>query len=172
METYTCKSCHQTKPLDEFYLRQKNPPLYKTRCKECVNAYQKTYQKTPQGRELQRQRCAEWRVKNLDLARKLSREGNRKARKEDPRRFKSYELKSHYGISLEEYEALLAKQNGKCAICGATEPRGAGMFHVDHCHNSSKIRGLLCSECNMGIGKLKDDPERVLRAASYLAEGS
>ena len=158
MENQTCKSCQVSKPLADFYLRQKEPPLYKTQCKACHDARQLSYSKTERGKEVARKAYARWRGENLEYARQLSREGNRKARTEDPRRFKSYELKAAYGITIEQYDALLAKQGNACAICAAPEPRGMGVFHVDHCHNSLRVRGLLCTECNMGLGKFKDSP--------------
>lgn len=172
MENQTCTACQQTKALTDFYLRQKDPPLYKTKCKACYSVTQKTYAKTPNGREAAKKAYARWRSENLELARQISREGNRAARERDPRRFKSYELKAHYGITLDEYDALLTAQGGVCAICGAAEPRGMGVFHVDHCHKSSKVRGLLCNECNMGLGKFKDSEQLLLAAAKYLTEGS
>ena len=168
----TCTSCGATKPISEFYLRQKNPPKYKAQCKSCFAERQRAYQKTEQGRETGKRSAKKWRKENIELARKISREGNRKARAEDPRRFKSYELKAHYGITLDEYEALLAKQNGHCAICGAVEPGGMGMFHVDHCHGTGRIRGLLCTTCNAGLGHFKDNPETISKAIGYLNQRS
>lgn len=64
-----------------------------------------------------------------------------------------------------EYAALLKLQGGKCKICCAAAP-----LHVDHCHTTGKIRGLLCNGCNSGIGFLKDDMDILARAINYLAE--
>lgn len=73
-----------------------------------------------------------------------------------------------YGMEPEDYTALLDAQNGKCAIC-RLEHRGSGKrLHVDHCHNSSKVRGLLCGKCNTAIGLLDDLPERAEAVAAYL----
>jgi hypothetical protein len=72
-----------------------------------------------------------------------------------------------------DYEALLAKQGGGCAICGAKEPGGPtphGRFHIDHDHETGKLRGLLCSEHNLGLGKFDHDPELLLKAIDYLAK--
>lgn len=75
-----------------------------------------------------------------------------------------------YGINADEYDRMLAEQDGGCAICKRTDSgdKRGGRFHVDHCHNSTAVRGLLCSGCNMGIGKFADDPDRLERAAVYL----
>ena len=172
MELRQCKSCRETKPITEFYKRQQDPPLYKSQCKACLNAKVMAYQRTNAGKEVRKKAFKKWRDGNLEFAKKISRESNRRGRAEDPRRFKSYELKARYGISLEEYEAILATQGGKCAICNAQEPRGRGMFHVDHCHDTSNIRGLLCIDCNLGIGKLKDSADLTARATKYLTVSS
>jgi len=83
---------------------------------------------------------------------------------------------SKYGLTQAEFEALLEKQGGKCAICNTTNPVGEGnttakrsfSFAVDHCHETGKVRGLLCNPCNRGIGFLKDSPELLETAAKYL----
>lgn len=80
-------------------------------------------------------------------------------------------LQKLYGMTLEEYNQLLLAQGGVCAICKGP-PSGAGSkngsFHVDHCHKTRKIRGLLCSKCNSGLGYLQDDLRLVEAAAGYL----
>lgn len=63
-------------------------------------------------------------------------------------------LRRAYGITRADFDQMLAAQNGRCAMpfCGATEPRGPGTWHVDHCHTTGRIRGLLCSPCNIRLG--------------------
>jgi hypothetical protein len=70
-----------------------------------------------------------------------------------------------YGISPAEYDALLAKQDGACAIC---RRRSKGRLCVDHCHVTGMIRGLLCNECNGALGYLKDDQASLVAALAYL----
>jgi hypothetical protein len=76
-------------------------------------------------------------------------------------------LKRKYGITVADYEGMLAAQGGGCAICGAPEPNGQSL-HVDHCHDTGAVRGLLCFTCNAGLGLFDHDGERLARAASYL----
>ncbi len=65
---------------------------------------------------------------------------------------RQYYLRKHYGISLEEYEALLQLGNGKCWLCGTDQPgQGRRNFCVDHDHSTGAVRGLLCNTCNMNI---------------------
>jgi hypothetical protein len=71
-----------------------------------------------------------------------------------------------YKLSIDEYETLYAA--GKCGICGTTEAGGRGRFHIDHCHASGKVRGILCLRCNTGLGSLGDNIESLKLAISYL----
>lgn len=69
----------------------------------------------------------------------------------------------NYGLTEKEWAELLCKQGGKCPICEKSAPD-----HVDHDHKTGKIRGLLCGQCNVALGMLKDSPRAALRAAKYL----
>ena len=77
-------------------------------------------------------------------------------------------LKRRYGITLEQYEAMLESQNGKCAICKGDCLTGRNLA-VDHDHETGKVRGLLCSKCNQGLGQL-NNIELLQRAIDYLKE--
>ncbi|WP_277474977.1 endonuclease VII domain-containing protein [Klebsiella variicola] len=80
---------------------------------------------------------------------------------------KHYQLKRNFGLTLEAYNVMLSAQGGVCAICGGNNPNGRSLA-VDHDHETGKIRQLLCSNCNTGIGLLKDNPELLIRASAYL----
>lgn len=74
-----------------------------------------------------------------------------------------------YGIGIADYEAMLERQGGRCAICRADEPgHGHVVFAVDHDHETGGNRGLLCRNCNTAIGLLRDDPEVIRGAATYI----
>lgn len=79
---------------------------------------------------------------------------------------RSRNLKKHYGISIEDFDALHAAQDGRCAICGV-DP-GEVSLHVDHCHSTGRLRALLCSRCNTALGLADDDPDRLRAMAHYL----
>ena len=86
----------------------------------------------------------------------------------NPTKRKSQRLRK-YGLTLQEFNAMMESQSGACAICGHSDMSTPNFFPVvDHCHSSGKVRGILCMACNMGLGKFKDDPSRLLSAASYL----
>lgn len=83
---------------------------------------------------------------------------------------REWHLKNKYGITVEDYDKMLMRQNGKCAICATREPGGSGKhFMVDHDHSTGKVRGLLCGRCNRGIGILDEDTGRLLSAVEYLS---
>ena len=77
-------------------------------------------------------------------------------------------LKYLYGINDDQYYELLRSQGGVCAICLKTCLTGQRLS-VDHDHKTGLVRGLLCHNCNHGLGKFKDDPELLLAAAKYLS---
>ena len=72
-------------------------------------------------------------------------------------------LKINYNITLEEQELMKIQQEKKCKICSRVEP-----LCVDHCHTTLKVRGLLCHSCNLGIGKFRDEPQLLRKAALYI----
>ncbi|MBX4212608.1 endonuclease VII domain-containing protein [Candidatus Pacearchaeota archaeon] len=79
------------------------------------------------------------------------------------------QLKLNYGITPEIYNEMLSNQENSCAICKTNTPTGRWkVFAVDHCHLTNKIRGLLCNECNRGMGLLKDNAGLLRAAADYL----
>ena len=75
-------------------------------------------------------------------------------------------LKTKYRLSQAAYDDMLASQGGVCAIC--LQPPSYTLY-VDHCHETGRVRGLLCAPCNAGLGMLRDDPDRARRAADYLS---
>lgn len=78
--------------------------------------------------------------------------------------------KRSFGISVEEYDLMVLKQDNKCAICAIHQSQEKRRFAVDHDHKTGKIRGLLCINCNRGIGALKDSSELLEKAIDYLTQ--
>lgn len=157
-----CTKCGVEKKLDSFH-KAKSGKLGRTaRCKEC-----------------RLQPSAEWRKRNAEKRREYQREyykRNREAALEYSRRIRTPKynreknIYSKYGITQDEFLSLLKSQENKCACCGkefvdTPSKRGA---YIDHCHNSKRVRGLLCNRCNAGIGFLGDTIEGIQRAIDYL----
>lgn len=92
--------------------------------------------------------------------------------------YRRHRLKKNWGLTLEQYEQMLAEQDGVCAICKKPEtalqgngPRAHVVRYlaVDHDHETGRVRGLLCGACNMGLGQFGDDTEQLMAAVAYLA---
>jgi hypothetical protein len=100
----------------------------------------------------------------------------RQFRIDNPAKMKDYHLKKRFGISAQKYDEMMDAQGGVCAICGNPEimidKRGIKMsLAVDHCHKTGEIRGLLCKNCNHGLGNFKDDQGLLRKALDYLRKG-
>lgn len=87
--------------------------------------------------------------------------------KRNKQQIKSYYLKCKYNLTLEQYIQMLQDQNNSCKICYRINPTGYN-WHVDHCHTTGKIRGLLCSKCNQGLGLFEDNIDVLKQAIKYL----
>ena len=148
--TKICTKCKKKKSVSEFYTSKQAKDGHKSWCKSCDI------------------KCAaEWAKMNKDK--------RSKQRKIYSKTIKDYHKKyalRKYGISLAEFEEMEIKQNGACAICGKKEVHknqwGNVRLSVDHCHISGKVRGLLCKNCNTGLGGFKDNIENLSKAISYL----
>ena len=92
------------------------------------------------------------------------------------RAMRIHNLRYKYGLTKEQYDRMLAGQDGGCAICKRPETakiKGKVMdMAVDHCHKTGKVRGLLCSTCNTALGSFRDDPEIIRKAIEYLKSHS
>lgn len=139
-----CNCCGEVKPTTEF-TRQKSSYGkwgFYSWCRECKNKKDK-----------------EFRIDNPEKYKRKVRNSN---------------LKKRYGLTFEDLERMLRDQDRKCVICGkelflhGASVDQAKIARVDHNHETGEIRGLLCDDCNTGLGKFRDNPEYLLKAASYL----
>jgi len=141
MQTKKCTRCSTVKPLKDFYSDSRRKDGATSWCRDC------------------------WREYDAGRREKLG-----------PRGRKDRKLKYMYGISYTEYSAMLKAQNGVCDICKGKETitnNKSGKLQklcVDHDHVTGKVRALLCTACNKGLGLLLDDPVRVLAAYEYIVK--
>ena len=136
----SCTKCGQTKDETEFYPG-------------------KAKRKDGSIREFRRSHC-----RACELKRKSKRDKRTKQQKADA------ELMRKYGLTTDARD-LLATIQGGCGICGTKKPGGRyNSWNVDHCHDTGKVRGVLCWDCNVGIGKLKDDANLLRRAIQWLEQ--
>lgn len=136
---------------DKFYMPNKPCPLGHQslrytkygQCLDCLKIYKDKYRTTEKGK-----------AKDREYAKNYEWKGKQNARL------------NLYGITQNEYDAFVSKQNGKCAICKIPLDMGKRTC-IDHCHSSNKVRDILCWSCNVGLGHFKDDPELLSQAAIY-----
>jgi len=140
----TCRTCHEEKPLEEsFYRTPKGVDGFFSTCKKCHNQRVST-----RRRERTREDPAAATARNRRTS-----------------------LRQLYGITPEDFDRMMEDQGGVCRICGNAQEGGnqnAAKLHVDHCHETGKVRGLLCTCCNTALGKFRDDPALLRAAADYL----
>jgi hypothetical protein len=112
-----------------------------------------------------------WDIDNIEWKREYERTRqlkNLKLRSYRKRISREFKLSSKYGLTQGQWDALREDQNYECAICGLHENDHKNNLSVDHNHTTGEIRGLLCPNCNTGIGMLKDDPILLQKALDYL----
>lgn len=138
-----CITCGLSKPRSEFPRQAATRDGLMRYCRACNNA-----------------RVAAWKAANPDKVRASYEAGRARATlRERARRL------GKYGLTPEQYEAMLAEQEGRCAGC--RRPFSATPY-IDHCHASGRVRGLLCNGCNKALGFAEDDPDRLRALARYV----
>ena len=163
MDEKRCTKCGEVKPLDEFHRQTATRDGRRPDCKACTAARRRTWYEQNRDRELAR--VSAWQAANAERVRATQRAFRESGKKRLSNR--KAHLKRKYGLTLEAYDELLAAQGGGCAICGRT-PKSDIALHVDHCHRSGAIRGLLCFRCNNALGDLDHDLELFRAATAYL----
>ena len=143
-----CKGCFIEKPIDEFYIARqgKSGPIYFPRCKSCNLAENKKHYH------------------------KLNKEQKKIRREKNPCNNyewrKEYRLKTRFGLTTEDFSAMVIKQNNKCKICECE----MDIPQVDHNHTTGKVRHLLCKPCNTSLGLLKENINTLQNMISYIID--
>ena len=192
-----CSRCKRDKPVSEFHKNRAQPDGYANYCKVCASLvnqerverdpkyYAKEYAKTSvEQRAAKKQYYHDHkaecnaRTKAYYEAHKeeiLEHERIRRAAlpPKQKRRRGLHRLAARCGHSVDAleqfYSTKVVEQNGCCAICGISESELSTRLHIDHCPKTSVLRGLLCGNCNTGIGLLKHDQDLLDKAKVYLA---
>lgn len=144
-----CLGCHRNLPanLETFNMDRAQPDDFHIYCKKC---------RKDQAKELRLKEKQKWNDDDLVFYKGEYIKYREMSSKRDRQRC----LSSKYKISLKDYESTLTAQNNKCAICGLDNEELIAQIgktmSVDHCHTEKKVRGLLCTNCNFGLGNFKD----------------
>src|SRR5262245_28185604 len=141
--------------------RRKTDPAYRQKLLAAAQAY---YQANKQGINERRRRR---RQTDPEYCEKLRAGGRKSSRAQDPISRRKHRLRCNYGLSLEDYGAMLARQGGVCAICKKKPDEGKSLC-VDHCHVTGMVRGLLCHKCNSVLAFGNDDLDILRAAIAYL----
>lgn len=140
----TCKLCGNEKELKEFYLKSHEGSNRYNKCKSCYTAYIRQY-------------------------RKEHKEAYNATQKKHWNKFRDRNTIRHkerkYGLERGEFQKLIESQNNQCAICGEGL---IGNGHLDHDHETGRVRGILCKQCNTGLGNFRDNQELLQNASKYL----
>jgi hypothetical protein len=179
-----CTKCGETKPSSEFHKDSGRPDGLYIWCKDCQRAKSKAWREAnadkhkasvkawrKANRERARAYDKAWLAKNPDKQREYLERYRTKNPEQYERVQRSGHLRRTYGLTIEDYDAMLDAQGGVCALCGA-EPSPKRRLCVDHCHSTGAIRQLLCQRCNRTLGLFDDDPGWFTRAAEYLERHS
>jgi hypothetical protein len=172
-----CSACKGEFPTSSFHKAVKTTRGYQYKCKACVSITDKSEHR----KAYQRVKVAQWHADNPDKRKEQKRRHYEKHKDRIDQRAKDwYEnnkerhvhnaLLRKYGVTLEQYNLLRAQQDFRCAICNDHEDSVGKKMFVDHDHVTGKIRKLLCTKCNVGIGMLKDSADIMERAAKYIRD--
>lgn len=160
-----CRVCGESKSLDQFHRAKGMRDGHRNECLDCFRLMSRErYKRDPAKAIAQVKR---WQQANADRLNAYRRE--RRLEPAVKRQQRDGYYRRTYGISADEFDAMLDAQGGRCAICGVQPERLASM-HVDHDHEHGHLRGLLCLSCNQGLGQFRDDPSLLLRAVVYLRQ--
>lgn len=166
-ELKPCSKCGQLKPLNEFYKASGTKDGHRGECIACAKVIRREWYDANRDKAFESAR--RWNERNPERVAAYREEyRNRPERK---RAMRDLYYRRTFGITADDVDALIEKQGGVCTICGRTPERLAS-WHVDHCHETGVVRGILCIDCNQGIGKFHEDPERLRAAADYLESAS
>jgi hypothetical protein len=140
-----CFACKEWKDASNYWVQSSSKDGLQTYCKKCH------YRKNKSKRHLYKETDKAYKDKYKSRGKDLS-------------------LQNTYGITLEEYLSIKEKQDNACAICHTKESLLRKSLAVDHNHSTGKIRGLLCSRCNRGLGFFQDNSSLLNKARIYLDE--
>ena len=178
-----CTKCKQEKPLAEFHKHKAGKGGKDSRCKVCSCAKSKKYRAEHQEQVKQYDREYKQSLRGREVSRRVD-----EKRRHTPARkimhgkaYKKWEqsmkgrkylrestLKRNFGLTLEDYDKMLVVQNSRCAICNVHQSKLEIRLAVDHDHETGRIRGLVCRDCNFFLGHLEKNYGLLLQALEYL----
>lgn len=163
-----CGKCGEEKDLNRFCKDSRRKDNLFIYCRDCQLIYGKSYRE--RTRDIQRKYSRDYYNKNKELVLAKARASH------DPFKKFKQRIKKAYNLTPEDYQQMLENQEYKCFLCKKDEiakdyrTGKAKRLAVDHCHKTGRIRKLLCTLCNTGIAKFKEDADLLIKAAKYISE--
>jgi Recombination endonuclease VII. len=163
-----CNACKKAKPLTRkhWFRGPRDASGFQTPCKACSKIIHAEYYRRTSTRPRRQPRISKQEKRRRRTAKRAA------LKQSNPRLLKWMEknsgLKSTYGITLRQYREIFKSQDRSCAICKCKRPRHKRFWHVDHCHRTHRVRGILCSACNVMLGHAKEHPDILSMAINYL----
>jgi len=159
MQTKQCSKCKNKLPLSDFYQRT-NANSHHSACKVCERIMAKDWYE--RNKEKATTKVKEWRQKNIDAVKRYRTENRQKNYRQ--------ELVRKYGVELTWFDEKLKTQGNVCVCCKRQFEFGNKQTtpHVDHCHSTGKVRGILCNRCNTVLGLCEDNKELFKNLIGYL----
>lgn len=154
-----CKKCNKS---EEFYKGKGYRSGFRPICVKCQSQQRRIRYMKNQEENKKKQR--EWNAQYPNKVKEKSKKWNDNNKLMN----RSSELKRNFGMTLQDYDLMFEQQRGRCKICNRHQSIFARKLFVDHCHKTGKVRGLLCSTCNSGIGHLQDNIKILQSAIEYL----
>lgn len=183
-----CSHCKKTKAISDFHSNKRNKDHLNDACKVCHIVRNKIYYKknkqeilkklkqivkSPQQKKKLKEYMKTWTKKQRDMDlvafNKIKAKYAREWRKRNPEKVKESHLKRNYNLTLKDVKLIIKKQNNICPICKKKLDKG---YVIDHCHKTTKVRGVLCRRCNTSLGLFKDSSVILKRAIGYLNRSS
>jgi hypothetical protein len=142
----SCSRCLQILPISSFHKDSKKSGKLRSDCRKCRNSYRRKF------RQQNKAQFAEYEGTEVFKQKTFAKN-----------------LRKNYGLSVEDFEKMEAKQDGKCAVCLRPEfHKTKKRLSVDHCHTTGQIRGLLCHRCNVVLGLVNEDLRIIESVTQYL----
>ena len=158
-----CSTCAIKKPLDAFSKQKGGKLGHNSQCKECLRAKHKKW--ASENRAQINAYMIEWRRGDR---RPVGARKPRIRKKDTKQQKRKWRMKSQFGLSMADLQAIYEKQNYECAICHIPESALSKALHLDHNHQTNAIRGLLCATCNLSLGQVSDNLQFFQNAIPYL----
>lgn len=157
-EQKKCSKCFEMKFLYEFHKDKGQASGKRPDCRDCQKEYHLA------NKEHRNAQCRNYnKVNNIVL-----KEYYKNKYAKNKIKYNNARIKNMYGITLEDYTKMFEEQCGSCAICKRSQNEFKKALHIDHCHTTGKVRGLLCHNCNTFIGHAKENISILSNGISYL----